>query len=91
MPRPWSARSWMSAIALISSTTFSPGLIAAQAPLMPMPAHVTQETGQFSIDRGFRIVLEGYTESRLERAVERFRINLTRETGILHFPDASPA
>jgi hypothetical protein len=29
MPRLWSARSWMSAIALISSTIFNPGLMAA--------------------------------------------------------------
>jgi hexosaminidase len=58
---------------------------------MPLPAHITKETGQFSIDGGFRIVFEGYTEPRMERAVERFRTNLTRKTGILHFPEASPA
>ena len=91
MPRLWSARSWISAIALVSSTIASPGLMAAQTSLMPLPAHLTQETGQFSIDGGFRVMFEGYTEPRLERAVERFRINLTRKTGILHFPESSPA
>jgi hexosaminidase len=58
---------------------------------MPLPAHLTPGTGQFSIDGGFRVVFEGYTEPRLERAVERFRLNLTRKTGILHFPESSPA
>ena len=91
MPRLWSARSWMSAIALVSFTIASPGLMAAQVPLMPLPAHLTQETGQFPIDGGFRVVFEGYTEPRLERAVDRFRTNLTRKTGILHFPESSPA
>jgi hexosaminidase len=66
-------------------------MAAQQIPLMPLPAHLTQETGQFSIDGGFRVVFEGYTEPRLERAVERFRANLTRKTGILHFPESSPA
>ena len=57
---------------------------------MPLPAHLTQESGQFSLGGGFRVVFEGYTEPRLERAVERFRTNLTRKTGILHFPESSP-
>ncbi|HEY2468897.1 MAG TPA: family 20 glycosylhydrolase, partial [Terracidiphilus sp.] len=96
MPKLWSARLWMSAIALLSSAIAGPGLIAAQTPaaqpsLMPLPAHLTPGTGQFSIDGGFRVVFEGYTEPRMERAVERFRINLTRKTGILHFPESSPA
>jgi hexosaminidase len=86
-----SARTWLSAIALVSSTIASPGLMAAQTSLMPLPAHLTQETGQFPIDGGFRVVFEGYTEPRLERAAERFRTNLTRKTGILHFPESSPA
>lgn len=91
MPRLWPACSWMSAIALISSAVFCPRLIAAQFTLMPLPAHITQETGEFSIDGGFRVAFEGYTEPRLEHAVERFRTNLTRETGILHFPETSSA
>jgi hexosaminidase len=81
----------VSAITLTLSAVFSPVIAAAQLPLMPLPAHVTKETGQFSIDGGFRIVFEGYTEPRMERAVERFRANLARETGILYFPESSPA
>ena len=91
MPRLWAARLWMSAIALVSSTIANPSLMAAQSSLMPLPAHLTKESGQFPIDGGFRVVFEGYTEPRLERAVDRFRTNLTRKTGILHFPESSPA
>ena len=90
MPRLWSARSWMSAIVLVSSTIASPGLMAAQTSLMPLPAHLTQESGQLSINGGFRVVFEGYKEPRLDRAVERFRTNLARKTGILYFPESSP-
>ena len=53
---------------------------------MPLPAHLTRESGQLSIDGGFRVVFEGYTEPRLERAVERFRTNLARKTGTLYLP-----
>ncbi|WP_353071606.1 beta-N-acetylhexosaminidase [Tunturiibacter gelidoferens] len=55
-------------------------------PIMPLPAHMVEGTGSFPIDGGFQIVFQGHTEPRLERARDRFLINLTRETGILHWP-----
>jgi hexosaminidase len=55
-------------------------------PIMPLPAHAIAGTGQFRIDPGFEVVFEGYKEPRLEHARDRFLQNLTRETGILHFP-----
>jgi hexosaminidase len=54
--------------------------------MMPLPAHAVQGAGSFQIDGGFELVIEGYTEPRLERARDRFLVNLERETGILHFP-----
>jgi hexosaminidase len=91
MRRLCSARSWILAISLFFSAVANPGLLSAQVPLMPLPAQLTHETGQLSIGGGFRVVFEGYTEPRLERAVERFRTNLARKTGILYFPEPSPA
>jgi len=65
--------------------------LQAETPLliMPLPAHAVEGTGSFPIDGGFQIVFEGHTEPRLERARDRFLANLTRETGILHWPPPS--
>ena len=51
-------------------------------PLMPLPAQVKPGTGEFLINNGFGIALEGYQEPRLERAKQRFLNILSRETGI---------
>ncbi len=64
------------------------GVAAAQAetpaslPLMPMPADVRLGAGEFLINNGFGVSLEGYQEPRLERAKQRFLVTLSRETGI---------
>jgi hexosaminidase len=51
-------------------------------PLMPLPAQVKPGTGEFLINNGFGIALEGYQEPRLDRAKQRFLNILSRETGI---------
>jgi hexosaminidase len=51
-------------------------------PLMPLPAHIAPGQGQFLLDGSFSVGLEGYTDSRLELATQRFLIRLSRETGI---------
>jgi hexosaminidase len=51
-------------------------------PLMPMPAHITPGEGQFLVDSSFGVALEGYTDSRLVRATQRFLGRLSHETGI---------
>jgi hexosaminidase len=51
-------------------------------PIMPLPSHVVQGQGQFTIDGNFGIALQGYTEPRLQRAQQRFLMTLSRETGI---------
>ncbi len=56
---------------------------AENAPsLMPLPAHMTTGDGQLTIDTGFTVKLEGYTEPRLERARVRFIERLAAETGL---------
>ena len=63
-----------------------PNCLVAQAPpalnLMPLPASVQQGTGSLRIDSQFSVQLVGYTEPRLNRAVERFRTQLSRQTAI---------
>jgi hexosaminidase len=55
-------------------------------PIMPIPAKAVQGSGQLIVEHGVRIVFEGYKESRLERAQERFLATLSREIGIPELP-----
>ena len=57
-------------------------LSPAPLPLMPLPAQVKPGAGEFLINNGFGIALEGYQEPRLDRAKQRFLNILSRETGI---------
>jgi hexosaminidase len=50
--------------------------------LMPVPASVTLDQGSLVIDAHFGVKLEGYKDARLERAVERMLLRMTRLTGI---------
>ena len=56
-------------------------------PLMPMPQHVAEGTGQLKIDNGFTIGLDGYKDARLESARSRFIGRLSRVTGIPYHND----
>jgi hexosaminidase len=58
-------------------------------PLMPMPQHISQGTGQLKIDSSFTIALDGYKDARLESARKRFINTLSRATGIPYHDDAS--
>jgi len=51
--------------------------------VMPLPAKFQQGSGSLRIDGGFSVVLEGYKEPRLERALDRFRGQLSRQTGLV--------
>ncbi|HEX8764051.1 MAG TPA: family 20 glycosylhydrolase [Candidatus Acidoferrum sp.] len=54
-----------------------------QAPnLIPVPASVQPGTGSLRVDPAFAVALTGYTEPRLERAVERFLRQLARQTAL---------
>ena len=50
--------------------------------LMPIPASVQIGTGQLMVDSSFSVGLTGYSEPRLNRAVERFLRQLSRQTAI---------
>jgi hexosaminidase len=71
-------------LALLASNAY----LKAETPLaiMPLPAHAVAGTGSFPIDGSFPIVIEGYTEPRLDRAKGRFLSSLTSRTGIPLWP-----
>ncbi|GAC1632145.1 MAG: hypothetical protein NVS9B14_05040 [Candidatus Acidiferrum sp.] len=51
--------------------------------LMPWPASVQTGNGALKIDESFRIAFTGYTESRLDRAGQRFLDRLHRQTALI--------
>ncbi len=67
---------------ITGAQTLPPVSMPPPLPLMPLPAQVKPGTGEFLINNGFGIALEGYQEPRLERAKQRFLNILSRETGI---------
>jgi hexosaminidase len=50
--------------------------------LLPIPANVQAGAGSLRVDSSFSVALTGYTEPRLERAVERFLHQLGRQTAL---------
>ena len=67
---------------LLSSLSAAHVQAQAPLPLMPLPAQMKPATGEFLINNGFGVALEGYQEPRLERAKQRFLDTLSRRTGI---------
>jgi hexosaminidase len=51
--------------------------------LMPWPESVQAGYGALKIDESFRVAFTGYTETRLDRAAQRFSERLHRQTGIV--------
>ena len=57
-------------------------LAAASLPLMPYPANVSPREGRLAIDSGFRVAVEGFSDTRLEAAVRRSTDRVFRQTGL---------
>lgn len=78
---------WKNLVLLLLVSMVGGTLLQAQtAPalnLMPWPASVQTDTGALKIDESFRVVFTGYTESRLDRAGQRFLERLHRQTGLI--------
>jgi hexosaminidase len=70
-------------ICLASYVTLSGAEEPTMLPLMPWPAKIQSGPGRFMIDKPFAILLNGPCDARVRNAVERFRGNLSRRTGIL--------
>jgi hexosaminidase len=50
--------------------------------LMPLPANLQTGSGSLRVDPSFSVALTGHTEARLDRAVQRFLRQLSRQTAI---------
>jgi hexosaminidase len=61
--------------------------------LMPMPATVVRNPGQFRIDSSFRIVNSGTKDPRVEAAIGRLTARVFRQVGLsaIHLKSAKPA
>jgi hexosaminidase len=58
------------------------GLAAQSHTLMPVPQSVTIQAGGLPLDVHFDIAFAGYKDARLERAAERVKRRITKETGL---------
>lgn len=91
MSRPGLGSSCTAIVVLTASLLVGISSLHAQAGLtnMPLPEHAVEGNGSLLLDHGLRISFEGVTEPLLERARDRFLLQLSRETGILRQPAAS--
>ncbi len=62
-----------------------------QSTLMPLPVTVVAGSGEVPIDGGLQVVFEGFQDARLDRARDRFLLQLQRRTGIARFPQPTAA
>ena len=71
--------------ALISSAVAAPAL-------MPLPVTMRPASGKLAIDNRFKVALTGAPDPRLDAAIGRFVVRLSRQTGIpmLGLKDAEP-
>ncbi len=76
--RNWQVLASSALIALASSTVF-----AAQPALMPWPTTYTAKDGSLSLDKPLRVDASG-CDARLTKAIDRFRAQLTAQTGNLY-------
>jgi hexosaminidase len=63
---------------LLALLTLTPAFGA----LMPMPQTVAPGSGALKIDASFAVEARGYSDARLERAIERLVTRVSRQTGI---------
>jgi len=77
----------MSAIFVLSS--FAASQSQPQLNLMPMPASVQPGTGQLPITQSFSVGVTGFHDASLDREIQRFQTQLSRQTGMWFWPKRS--
>ena len=81
-------------VCVLGSALWGAMPMRAQTPsalnVMPLPAKVQVGGGVLKIDTGFSMAFSGDREARLDRAAQRFVVQLERETGMT-FPAATAA
>jgi hexosaminidase len=63
----------------------------AVAQTMPMPWKVAAGSGRLTIDSSFRVATTGFSDRRLQGAIDRFVARVSRQTGIAMRPGKSDA
>ena len=79
---------WLMASAFLLGGPVSRAQSQTELNVMPMPANAKTGEGVLKIDSAFHINFSGYRESRLDRAGQRFMVQLHRRTGIVFSPQA---
>jgi hexosaminidase len=73
-------------IAMLFVASFGVAETQSQLNLMPMPSSGRAGAGQLLIDRSFSVVISGFHDASLDRGVETFVAQLSRQTGIPFWP-----
>jgi hexosaminidase len=88
---------WLCGLSIMALTVSSSldaraqGQGPARLNLMPVPASVQLGSGSLRLDSSFSVSTSGYTEPRLQRAVQRFQLQLSRQTALPISAKATPA
>ena len=71
--------------------SFTTAQTPPQLNLMPMPATVQTGAGQLLVDQSFSVAVSGFHDASLDREVQRFGAQLSRQTGIPFRPKSAPS
>ena len=69
--------------------SFATAQTQPQLNLMPMPASVQPGTGQLPVNQSFSVAVSGFHDASLDREVQRFVGQLSRQTGIPFRPKSA--
>jgi hexosaminidase len=75
-------RTLIISLILVFQTLSGAAQTQPQLNLMPIPSTVQQGTGQLLIDRAFSVAVTGFHDASLDRGVQSFVAQLSRQTGI---------
>ena len=75
-------RTLLIVIGIFLFAAFATAQMQPQLNLMPMPSAVQPGTGQLLIDRAFSVSVTGFHDASLERGIDRFVSELSRQTGM---------
>ncbi len=79
----------LASVAWLTRTAFSQ--VQPQLNVIPMPASVQMGSGQLTIDRMFTVSVAGAHDDMVDRAIDRFKDQLTKQTAILLQKPVDPA
>lgn len=79
----------LACVACLTRTAFAQ--LQPQLSVVPMPASVQMGSGQLTIDRAFTVSVAGAHDDMVDRAIDRFKDQLTRQTAILLQKPVDPA